>query len=1014
MKNNENPYFSVLLAGLLLFAGSATAQMERFEDVNWSEGKGGIFIPGSKVHHLQTHDLGYTFISDEFYSGNAIIDENALPPGTPSWSEFGFRFKASRISGLGSLINYGPPVEQGGMGLWGWGTVNSWIDYDFNTPSVEYPNLGHGFGSRGETDSRYVIIYFRGLIDYNAINKLIMNDQNIPSEEEWLIEMDVNHLDSGDVNTYFDTVIVPIIKPPINIIEPADGSTIKGNVMLVADATIKRSFDFGDPKPPRSKFYYREAGADEWIYLDIIRFSRAGEYIDENGHPSWNFRAELEFDTTVLPDAPYEIKSTVCRIKHPECYAFTTNSAYIDNSPNGSEPLPDITVPVLSNEQPRGTINNRKPLIAITANDPESGIDAESIDLNFNNIKVPENFDTDSNIISYKPNSNLSYGTYDVSVKVFNGQGLFSEMSWNFEVSEIPVPVNPPNAELSVNRDRGEGPLDVNFSYNCEQLDILLTSCKLDFGDGNYIELLGNDTVKASGEIMHTYPQNQDYYTVMLTARDNSGNISKDFVKIYSFFPENEAPVIDNIIATPLFSDPAAPGENVVVYEGEGIKFEALVTDADLDELTYIWDFGDGEIETRAGSIVYHSYFFTEGKTDNTYTVKLTVSDGELEESYNIEIIAEKALVKIKVLNPDWKAGSLDKGDNVKVKVEITDIDDKLLNVNDIKGITAYFIRETNKFPMEPDQDGFYWGNINSSKNTPNVSYFFVIASAVIGLEEIKTGTVSKVYFIPLEFETRINTIPSVPYIGSTLEHISIVLDYPDGEPVRNASVVGRIQGSDLGNIVFSETVHGTYGADLDYEVREIKGITLMLKANDNYGNGSGEFQENWIFVYPFSPELNLLVAILGAIFIGILGSYLYHQWRKDKERIRINLLQEKQNFEDALKNLNYQYHKRSISEDEYKEKVLETEQQLAIVEEMLGVEKTTDLIMSEEQMRIRKGTMLGLLKKEIKDVNKLTGILKRKTVNYTRKEMREAIISQGYSRKVADKVVKILYKKMD
>ncbi|MDD5236723.1 MAG: PKD domain-containing protein, partial [Candidatus Omnitrophica bacterium] len=65
----------------------------------------------------------------------------------------------------------------------------------------------------------------------------------------------------------------------------------------------------------------------------------------------------------------------------------------------------------------------------------------------------------------------------------------------------------------------------------------------------------------------------------------------------------------------------AVSGPNLVCCAGDIARFDgSRSSDADGDDLTYLWDFGDGG--TGKGSKVTHEY-----KKSGTYTVVLTVKD---------------------------------------------------------------------------------------------------------------------------------------------------------------------------------------------------------------------------------------------------------------------------------------------------------------------------------------------------------------------------------------------------
>jgi PKD repeat protein len=104
---------------------------------------------------------------------------------------------------------------------------------------------------------------------------------------------------------------------------------------------------------------------------------------------------------------------------------------------------------------------------------------------------------------------------------------------------------------------------------------------------------------------------------------------------------------------------PPSPGRPVakftmnpyVIFEGDTITFDASNSyDPDGDELSYEWDFGDGQ--TATGMIVTHTYSASAYNVDypRDYTVKLTVSDpyGNSNYAYQLIAINKRPLIMIR------------------------------------------------------------------------------------------------------------------------------------------------------------------------------------------------------------------------------------------------------------------------------------------------------------------------------------------------------------------------------
>jgi PKD repeat protein/glucose/arabinose dehydrogenase len=165
-----------------------------------------------------------------------------------------------------------------------------------------------------------------------------------------------------------------------------------------------------------------------------------------------------------------------------------------------------------------------------------------------------------------------------------------------------------PTVEASADRTSGPAPLDVAFTAEAsEDVDY-----HWDFGDGNGTSLEQSPT--------HRY-MTPGTYTATVTVTDVGGQTGTDTVQItVTDPPGNRAPSVD-------FG--YAPGSGNAPLS---VLFSPEATDPDDDELTYLWEFGDGDTSTHDGQI-RHTY-----RQGGNYTAKLTVSDGELSATKSVTI----------------------------------------------------------------------------------------------------------------------------------------------------------------------------------------------------------------------------------------------------------------------------------------------------------------------------------------------------------------------------------------
>jgi PKD repeat protein len=149
----------------------------------------------------------------------------------------------------------------------------------------------------------------------------------------------------------------------------------------------------------------------------------------------------------------------------------------------------------------------------------------------------------------------------------------------------------------------GEAPLRVQFTSTAIDPNgprLADTAFRWDFGDGSG---------RFGRAPLHTYGK-PGVYTATLTVRDPEGKTGTDTVQITVNPRGNQLPTVDAV------ADPASGTPPLTV------DFEAVGIDPDGDEanITYEWDFGDGE--GQFGREVSHTY-----RAAGEYTVTVTATD---------------------------------------------------------------------------------------------------------------------------------------------------------------------------------------------------------------------------------------------------------------------------------------------------------------------------------------------------------------------------------------------------
>lgn len=293
------------------------------------------------------------------------------------------------------------------------------------------------------------------------------------------------------------------------------------------------------------------------------------------------------------------------------------------NDGNGNTDSENITITVQNNSG-----GNNPPTADIITN-PSSGIAPLVVNFSGANSVDPENdplnffWDFGDGGTGTGMNTSYTYttpGTYSVNMTVDDGNGGIATANTTIIVqsssgNQIPT------ATILANPTSGISPLLVNFNganSNDPDGDNLIYSWN--FGDGG---------TGSGALISHTY-NNPGNYSATLTVNDGNGGVSSSSVTIIVQGTSSNQIPNASINATP------TSGNSPLTVSFDGSNS----SDPDGDNLTYAWNFGDGQ--TGTGVIVSHTY-----TNVGIYTATLTVNDGNggsNQVSINIEVIAANQL----------------------------------------------------------------------------------------------------------------------------------------------------------------------------------------------------------------------------------------------------------------------------------------------------------------------------------------------------------------------------------
>ncbi|HAZ09531.1 MAG: hypothetical protein A2047_05210 [Omnitrophica bacterium GWA2_41_15] len=190
-------------------------------------------------------------------------------------------------------------------------------------------------------------------------------------------------------------------------------------------------------------------------------------------------------------------------------------------------------------------------------------------------------------------------GNYQATLTVMDDSGTICDTGTDkLKVAINTSPVADAGKDAFLCKLNPSEPLEVTFDgSSSKDLDGDKLTYSWDFGDGQ----------TAEGKVVeHTYEKGGEY-TAKLTVADNTNTKCDKSISTKTVVL-NRAPV-------------ANAGSNMEICTGEAVNFDGSKSmDADGDQLSYNWDFGDGE--KGEGKTTSHKY-----AKGGIYQVKLTVDD---------------------------------------------------------------------------------------------------------------------------------------------------------------------------------------------------------------------------------------------------------------------------------------------------------------------------------------------------------------------------------------------------
>ncbi|MFH1256090.1 MAG: PKD domain-containing protein, partial [Candidatus Diapherotrites archaeon] len=327
-----------------------------------------------------------------------------------------------------------------------------------------------------------------------------------------------------------------------------------------------------------------------------------------------------------------DCNATNCTI---HCGAYTSSGTYplsnLSGLSNGTQTAAScldsgsfsVTVNDPENQNPTATLSatpasGTTPLnvaFAATCNDPDGTITSCSINFGDGNTTALSTIETTQTIHHTYTNSTGAPVTRNATLTATDDRAA-QVSSIPATITVNPVGIVPPTAALNASPSSGTAPLNVSFTATCNDSDGTISSCSLNFGDGNTTAL---STIETTQTIHHTYTNSTGSTlsrTATLTATDNQGLTALYTAGISLVVQSNQPPT-------------ASAGPDKSVLKGTPAALFGLGADPEGYNVSYRWSLssGTGNASDCTSSGVTSASYILNCTTSGTRIATLTVTD---------------------------------------------------------------------------------------------------------------------------------------------------------------------------------------------------------------------------------------------------------------------------------------------------------------------------------------------------------------------------------------------------
>ncbi len=326
--------------------------------------------------------------------------------------------------------------------------------------------------------------------------------------------------------------------------------------------------------------------------------------------------------------------------------------------------------------------------------------------------------------------------------------------------------------------------------------------------------------------------------------------------------------------------------------------------------------------------------------------------NGIFNESYGIKTEKENPNFRIKMENPIAEKNVFNYGQTIEFKARVLSKEKEIKNARVFISSKEFNIDEE----MLPTNEGFKLEFTFPEESKTEKGTFLILAEGTVNGEKMadfREITVELGKGVNIEFFNLKEGSSPLNAGENTLKEIEIIAKYFDGSALREKEIpaIIEIDGKKIKGSFKRTPMKGKYIFLLDTPILAgTEEHTISVELLGDFKGNKATIKTK--IITQIEPSTIFFFAAI--IVLSIFGVYFIFSRMKTKAMQLEKLLSKKTKAKATLKQLKIDYLKRRISEEEFKKRVLEKEQEIATIDQR--IQKKTKKIVSEMKEAKEKG----------------------------------------------------------